>query len=226
MRSISPVYRLLFCLTALSGCLLLFRNLYFTRCLPSFVGSWPPIPSCTDTTLLFLGWNIFLALLPWCFAIGFCRSSSRFPALCWWLLWLLFFPNAPYLLTDLIHLRPRSAVPYAYDIVLFLSFAATGLLFGAHSLLLVRNRLRQQLSARVVQGLVGSSILLCSCGIYIGRYLRWNSWDAFLRPWLVLQDSLSALASLHALVLVSGYTLILAGTYLLLRTRSRIYQME
>jgi len=89
----------------------------------------------TQTGLfLFLIWNLFLAFLPWAFSsLVFLKpkfQKSKIIVFIVLFLWLLFFPNAPYIFTDLFHLRRHASIPMWYDLVLILSFAWTGLLFG------------------------------------------------------------------------------------------------
>jgi uncharacterized membrane protein len=79
-----------------------------------------------------LVWNLFLAWLPLAFAFLAGRdSNSRLRLFLCAGLWLLFLPNSPYLVTDLVHLRPRPPVPLWFDILLVQSFVLTGLLLGS-----------------------------------------------------------------------------------------------
>ena len=117
----------------------------------------------------------------------------------WWLLllpgilWLLFFPNAPYLVTDLIHLRSYPPVPAWYDIGLLISFAWTGCFLAVASLYsmhqIIRDYTGRSVSWLIVAGMIG----LCGLGIYVGRFLRWNSWD-------LLQDPLSIAKDMYGIV--------------------------
>lgn len=141
---------------------------------------------------LFLNWNLFLALVPWAltsFSILFPGFAKRkvtlfiLPAA-----WLLFFPNAPYILTDLFHLRSRSSAPIWFDLVLILSFAWTGLLYGFLSLWDIEKMLRQSVNRLGVTAISVGLLLLGSFGIYLGRYLRWNSWDIISEPFNLMYD--------------------------------------
>ena len=78
-------------------------------------------------TFVFLIWNLFLAWVPVIFAL-LARRWRRIPllALAAGFVWLLFLPNAPYLVTDLIHLRPRAAAPFWYDLITLFTFALLG----------------------------------------------------------------------------------------------------
>lgn len=128
-------------------------------------------------------WNLFLAWVP----IGFSwlawrwRESRKKVFLCA-CLWLLFFPNAPYLVTDLIHLRPQGAVPFWFDVVLFQSFICLGLLLTFISLCWMQNLVATLLGRRASWIFIFFVIALTGYGIYLGRFQRWNSWDLFFNP--------------------------------------------
>jgi uncharacterized membrane protein len=97
-------------------------------------------------------------------------------------LWLLFFPNAPYLLTDFIHLHESLTTPLWYDALMLAAFAWTGLALGFASLYVMQT-IWQRAAGAVVSwlGVVGA-LALASFGVYLGRFLRFNSWDALVRP--------------------------------------------
>ena len=132
----------------------------------------------------FLVWNLFLAWVPLAFAAAaYARSRRGADPLVAALLvpWLLFFPNAPYLLTDFIHLQDGPA-PLWYDALMLSAFAWTGLLVGFASLYLVQLILRRALGAVVAWIGVLAVLALSSLGVYIGRFIRLNSWDALVHP--------------------------------------------
>jgi uncharacterized membrane protein len=142
-----------------------------------------------DSFYRFLVWNLFLAWVPLVFAIAaYARARRRVDAVVGasLVLWLLFFPNAPYMLTDFIHLSAEGPAPVWYDALMLSSFAWTALLIGFASLYLV------QLVARRVVGFAWSwvvvvgALVLASFGVYLGRFVRFNSWDALVRPRRVL----------------------------------------
>ena len=143
-------------------------------------------------TYSFLAWNLFLAALP--LAMGTCFAWSyarRLPVLLqagFFTLWLAFFPNAPYILTDFIHLRERLPVPLWFDIALLASFAGTGLFFGYASLAELEAVIAQKFSTLAGWALALGVLLLSGFGIYLGRFLRWNSWDALANPFGLFAD--------------------------------------
>ena len=147
----------------------------------------------TDTRVfLFLNWNLFLAFIPWglsSFAVLKPKlRHSRVTMIILLLSWLLFFPNAPYILTDLFHLRSKSSMPVWFDLVLILSFAWTGLLFGLLSLWDIERILKNSIQQRWIPMISVLLLFLGSFGIYVGRYLRWNSWDIIKEPFNIFYD--------------------------------------
>lgn len=135
----------------------------------------------------FLAWNLFLAWLPLFLALlardqyrDAPRQTWRFRGLT--LGWLLFFPNAPYICTDLIHLTSRFYRHFWVDLVLILCCALTGLVLGFVSLFLMHevagHRLGRLASWFFVAGVAG----LSGFGIYVGRFLRFNTWDVLFQP--------------------------------------------
>jgi uncharacterized membrane protein len=137
-----------------------------------------------DSYYRFLVWNLILAWVPLGFAVAaYSRARQRIDALVWVLLvpWLLFFPNAPYLLTDFIHLGEGPA-PLWYDALMLSAFAWTGLMLGFASLYLVQMILRRTFGSQLAWAGVLGALGLASVGVYIGRFIRFNSWDALLHP--------------------------------------------
>lgn len=137
----------------------------------------------------FLAWNLALAWIPLALSIVMARIGpghrARLAVVA--VAWLVFLPNAPYLLTDVVHLRNRPAVG-RLDVILVVTFVLTGLLLGFTSLLVahgvVARHVRPLGGWMVMAGIVG----LCSFGISLGRIERWNSWDVLHRPRALLSD--------------------------------------
>ena len=141
---------------------------------------------------LFLVWNLVLAAVPLVASTAIVRLDARrapVPALlALGAVWLLFLPNAPYLLTDLVHLAHRPPVPFAFDLGLLLSAAGTGLLAGYVSLADVQGVVARRLGARLAGAFAAGALFLSAFGIYLGRDLRWNSWDVVTAPGVLLSD--------------------------------------
>jgi uncharacterized membrane protein len=136
----------------------------------------------------FLRWNLFLAWVPFALAIV-AAARRRVDAVAAGLLvlWLLFFPNAPYVITDFIHLGESTAAPVWYDALMLSAFAWTSLVLGYASLFLVQSLVRRRLGVAWSWLAVVGALALASFGVYLGRFVRFNSWDALVRPGRVLE---------------------------------------
>lgn len=144
------------------------------------------------TSFLFLIWNLFLAWLPFIFSTWIAKVNEQkggnFKLSILFLVWLLFFPNAPYILTDLFHFRQRGMVPLWFDLILILSFAWNGLMLGFISLMKIQQFLNAKFGTRIGFLFVFALLILCAFGMYLGRYMRWNSWDILTNPSALLAD--------------------------------------
>jgi len=139
----------------------------------------------------FLNWNLILAWVPLAFALGFALYAQKKKAPSKVVLgtllagWFVFFPNAPYLVTDLIHLvhkGSRGSMPDVYDSVLLFSFAFSGLLTGFLSLRLVEEHVRRRWGRYASWATVALTLTASGFGVYLGRFERFNSWDVVTRP--------------------------------------------
>src|SRR6185369_5531260 len=102
-------------------------------------------------------------------------------------LWLLFLPNAPYILTDILHLTRTSDAPAWYDLALLLSCSGTGLLLGYLSLIDVQTIVARSFGLAWSWIFAMVSLVLSGFAIYLGRFLRWNSWDVLIEPTRVFE---------------------------------------
>jgi uncharacterized membrane protein len=141
----------------------------------------------------FLMWNLFLAWIPFVCAMGMAAMHRRRAAAWQYLVpsavWLLFFPNAAYLVTDLYNLTDMPPVPFWYDVGFFATLAWTGLLLAVASLQIVQRMVRQSFGMLSSWLVVLMVVGLNGVGIYLGRFLRWNSWDVVTDPLAVMQDA-------------------------------------
>lgn len=141
---------------------------------------------------LFLNWNLFLAFIPWLASsivmLKPALRNNRSVLIGLLPIWILFFPNSPYILTDLLHLQPRPNAPMWFDLALILSFAWTGLSYGFVSLLDIERLLLERMRKPSVAVLIVIMLFLSAFGIYLGRYQRWNSWDILHAPFVLLAD--------------------------------------
>jgi len=135
-------------------------------------------------------------------------------------LWLLFLPNAPYILTDLLHLPRANQAPAWYDLALLLSCAGTGLLMGYLSLIDVQAIVARSFSAAVGWLFALVSLMLNGFAIYLGRFLRWNSWDVLIMPtrlFYIAGGLLHPFSNTRAYSVTLVFGLILALGYVSLR---------
>lgn len=171
-----------------------------------------------------IAWNLVLAWVPFVVAlVVYVRASSASVASLVGLscVWLLFFPNAPYVVTDLKHIGRGGGIPILYDVLLLSAAAWTGLLLGLTSLFLMHGIARRFLGVVNAWAVVVVVLVLSSFGVYLGRVQRWNSWDVFTRPEALLRD---ATQGLHArpLALTVLFTSFLLVTYLVLYSFARL----
>jgi uncharacterized membrane protein len=141
----------------------------------------------------YLIWNLFLAWLPLLFAVRLTtvlrkKLWSSWEGLATSVAWLIFLPNSFYMISDFIHLQEVQRVDILYDTLMFTSFIYTGVVLGFSSLYLVHLQLRRRLEKVQAAFWVGVTLFICSIAIYIGRDLRWNSWDVFTNPGGLLFD--------------------------------------
>jgi uncharacterized membrane protein len=180
-----------------------------------------------------LMWNLSLAWVPYLGSIWVALLQMR-PKARWWyflapcVLWLVFFPNAAYLITDLYNLDD-SRVPLWYDIGLFFTCAWTGCWLAIASLNTMHALVRKALGGAASWLFVLTIVALNAIGLYLGRFLRWNSWDIFFHPVAILNEVVTlmfhptayretlAFTGLFAAFLLVGYV-----TFLSLQHRSTL----
>lgn len=140
-----------------------------------------------------LVWNLFLAVIPYFFSLLAVVLYHRNPRrgmrlLLPGALWLIFFPNAPYIVTDFYHLEWRPPTPYWFDICLISVFAFTGCFLAIASLRTMQFLVKKYWGALLSWVFVGVVMGLSALGVYLGRFVRYNSWDLLLHPESVLKD--------------------------------------
>ncbi len=157
-----------------------------------FYSGWP--------TYAFLVKNLILAWIPLCIALVLWAidrkgALSKVSFIVLASMWLAFFPNAPYIITDLVHLGPRAPVPLWYDLLLIFSCAWNGLIVGFVSLRLVQSVTARFCGTVASWLLVPCALVASGFGIYLGRFLRWNSWDFLTNPALLMADIVDRVAN-------------------------------
>ncbi len=134
-------------------------------------------------SLIYILWNIFLALLPFFISstllIRIKENKFLNPKVFWVLVvvWLFLLPNAPYLVTDLIHIGSVHNVPALYDAFLLFASAWVGILLFTHSLFHIEQVFKTMYRKNQTNSIIIAIIILTSFGMYLGRFLRFNSWD-------------------------------------------------
>lgn len=166
-------------LSSCFSCLLLFIRIFVTG----------------SVEYIFLPWNLFLAFVPYWITWWMTRNVSilnnKIKLVVALAAWLLFIPNSFYIITDLFHLTHIESAPQWFDLLLIFSFAWNGILCGIISLR------RVEIITVIVRGkgfsifLVFLVMWLSAFGIYIGRFLRYNSWDVISDPFSLAAEILN-----------------------------------
>jgi uncharacterized membrane protein len=135
---------------------------------------------------IFLPWNLFLGFVPYLITRWMTTNVSileyRLKSLLLLVIWLLFIPNAFYIITDLFHFTQVRSAPKWFDLLLIFSFAWNGLVAGMLSIQKMELVLKFILNKTLSIPFMFLIMWLCGLGIYIGRYLRFNSWDVVTNP--------------------------------------------
>jgi len=173
---------------------------------------------------LYLNWDMFLAWVPVGVALlmdWIARGEDRLQARHYLLLlpvgmvWLFFYPNSGYLITDIVHpflhYKPANGdffyeIEFWHHLFLFFSAGVIGLLLSFYSLFSVQELVKRQFGRAVGWIFAVTVLLLSSYGIYIGRFIRWNSWDVFTRPGVLLTDLASMLTDKERVVHIIAYS--------------------
>jgi uncharacterized membrane protein len=164
-----------------------------------------------DIYLLFLLWNLFLAYIPYVVSSKIKTTipgTFRFYTLL--IGWLLFVPNSFYLITDFVHLHHSNTVQYLFDAVMLSCFTLAGFYAGMVSLLHIHKLVEMKFSQKRCNYLIIALCYIISFGVYLGRMLRFNSWDILSHPIDLFWNIFKSLAKLEAYV----FTLVL-GTFIL-----------
>lgn len=170
-------------------------------------------------------WNLILAWVPLLLAVAVVRLLrkkrwSSWQAIALTVAWLLFLPNSFYIITDYIHLFGEQRSEFMLDLAMFTSFAVNGVILGYASLYILHQQVRSRINGHLGLWLVGAALLISSYGVYMGRFLRWNSWDVVVNAPVVLVDIsnsiLYAPTYQHMISTVFGFFLLLTSIYVAL----------
>ncbi len=175
-------------------------------------------------THVFLIWNIFLAWIPYilsCYFISYLKKQHWKQAFIFFS-WLLFFPNALYIITDLIHLQDSSSAPVWFDAILLFTSSLIGLLMAFMSLHHAEKYLQRIFSQKIIHFMIPGIIVLGSFGVYLGRFQRWNSWDIIHNPLALGADIMECFISPEMHIRTWGITMILSVLFYLIYGFSKI----
>ncbi len=139
---------------------------------------------------LFLVWNLFLAFIPFCITL-YLRSKTQVTKtklFIYFTIWLLFLPNAPYIITDLLHFKRSTSHFLWLDILMVISFAINGLVLFYLTLLDMESLLKKFMHTKTIKILLIAIFFLTGFGIYLGRFLRFNSWDILQHPEMLIES--------------------------------------
>lgn len=179
---------------------------------------------------VFLIWNIFLAWVPLVFSVLLLKNiNKKRPIIIFLLsfLWLIFYPNAPYIVTDVIHLcryKFYSAVNYElkfnenikiwYDFILIMIFVFTGYILGFLSLNINHKIVEKKFGRYLGWIFVIMISFLSGFAIYLGRFLRLNSWEIISNPYMLLITMLNSI-HMESLIFSMMFGFFIFITYIL-----------
>ena len=173
---------------------------------------------------VFLVWNIFLGFIPYAFSLFF-RSyleKENWKKIILFISWLLFFPNALYLVTDIIHLQDNNDVPVWFDAVLLFTASFVGLALAFASLIDAERFLHHFYTKQKVKYIILLLLFVGSFGVYLGRFQRWNSWDVVSNPFSLVQDIagrfINPFAHLYSWAIVCFLTILYALCWFSIKT--------
>ena len=177
-------------------------------------------------------WNLFLAWIPFMLAyfahaISWRRIWVYFVIPVIALLWMIFFPNAPYMLTDLQDLaRTATDAPLWYDVLIVVWCSWTGMLLGVISLYLMQNIVQRTFSRAAGWVFVFVISGMSSFGVYVGRFVRINSWDILQNPAETAMNILGIVIdpSMRLAAFTILYTFFFLFVYLLLYSFSHLHR--
>ena len=165
--------------------------------------------------LLFLIWNLFLAIIPYFLSSSihnnFFDKGKKMLNTFYTLIWLLFIPNTFYIVTDFTHLHFVNTFQFSLDMLILSSFSFAGFYVGLLSLHHMHQLTMAKYGNKIGNLFLVSISFLSAFGIYLGRVLRFNSWDIISKPIELVYTSISALFSFETII----YTLQL-GTIILI----------
>lgn len=162
------------------------------------------VTKSTDYT--FLLWNLFLAIIPYILSEWMRKTKlTKIKTMFLSSLWLLFLPNSPYIITDLIHLHKSTSTVIWLDLLMIFSFAFTGLSIAIISMYDMHKIIQKLWTKNLANCIIILTTFLCGYGIYLGRFLRLNSWDIFTVPLQTFKKSILSFSNELAWLVTLGF---------------------
>lgn len=183
----------------------------------------------------FLSWNLVLAWVPLIFALALRIRLFKHPFLSWqsiglFVVWLGFLPNSFYLMSDLIHLQSSGDTVILFDIAMVMSFIINGLILGYMSIYIVHSLLRPRMTRRNSWLAIQLIFLASSFAIYLGRYLRWNTWDVLFNPFGLIFDISERIVNpvlhIQTYVVTLTFFIVLSATYAIIYQLAHVLSGE
>ncbi|MEA5405930.1 DUF1361 domain-containing protein [Arcicella sp. DC2W] len=176
-----------------------------------------------NTYLIGINWNLFLAWVPLFIVLYMnkqvkAKALSKNRMLIYSFLWLLFFPNAPYIITDLVHLHPYQGNSYWHHQIMIYTFAFVSLICGLLSLYWIQKIWEATFSKYWSMIFVIASVILAGYGIFLGRIQRFNSWDLFTHPMALLKYVLHSFSNPTAILMTFEFSVFIGLAYCMLHS--------
>lgn len=169
--------------------------------------------------LLFLIWNLFLAIIPFILSSSiqnnFFNKSKKIQNSIYAFVWLLFIPNTFYILTDFTHLHFENTFQFGLDILIISSFSFAGFYVGLLSLQHIHHLTMAKYGSKIGNLFIVIICFLSAFGIYLGRVLRFNSWDIIFKPLRLAHKSIYALFSFETIIYTLQLGIIILISYII-----------
>lgn len=169
--------------------------------------------------LLFLIWNLFLAIIPYFLSSSihnnFLDKGKKIQNSLYALVWLLFIPNTFYILTDFTHLHFKNIFQFGLDMLILSSFSFAGFYVGLHSLQHIHKLTIAKYGNKTGNLFIVTISFLSAFGIYLGRVLRFNSWDIITNPMQLAYKSIYALFSFETIIYTLQLGIIILISYII-----------
>lgn len=176
-----------------------------------------------STYLFFLIWNLFLAIIPYFISsliiVKSKQMKSNLLLVISFICWLLFLPNSFYIITDLVHIVRSTGNLFYLDLIIICSFATIGFLLGLHSLDHFKIFLNSRNLIKSSTYIIPIVCLLCGFGIYLGRILRYNSWNIISNPFQLFSDLVTVAFTIKSILFSILFGTFIYLSYLLKQTK-------